>query len=503
MVILLFSCKGVRITNKQDCNGVRSAQDLERKYDFASILGLKKNVETQLRSLTKVENELNNFISETLGSLTSLKDEIDGKVVTYYYSGEPKLDSYPANEWLTDEEKNEHINDLYYDKDTGYAYIFENDEGYKWTKITDKDTAEALALANSAQDTADSKRRIFVAQPSPPYDNGDLWIKDSEIYICQISKEEGQPYQEQDFINNLKYTDNTVANAIVDELGGTTTTVLNGQVVTITDGFAKYTDLANPNSSTTIAGEHITTGNIKSNNYVQNQAGTKINLNDGTIDTKNFKVDEEGNISLYNGAKIIGENGLMTVYIQEAKPREAGNTLNVVGYYTDYSSFSDMKKKLYFNVLIPNGFELTKAKVIGYHTPVKWSGIDIASTWGYVRNLKLYKATNINNALVSETINSGFLMPENYTYEEIEGALGDNGWTAKIPTNTNHVTEKFESEDIKSIFQQNGETVPGLYQISLEASENYNSSWNTTEKVSRTAYCPSVLLILEGYMTYS
>ena len=51
----------------------------------------------------------------------------------------------------------------------------------------------------------DGKRRIFVIQPTPPYDNGDLWIKDNEIYICQISKKEGQPYQEQDFINNLKY----------------------------------------------------------------------------------------------------------------------------------------------------------------------------------------------------------------------------------------------------------------------------------------------------------
>ena len=31
--------------SKQDSNGVRTAQDLERKYDFASLLGLKKNVE--------------------------------------------------------------------------------------------------------------------------------------------------------------------------------------------------------------------------------------------------------------------------------------------------------------------------------------------------------------------------------------------------------------------------------------------------------------------------
>ena len=48
---------------KQDSNGVRTAQDLERKYDFASILGLKKNVETSEKGLTKVENELLNFMN--------------------------------------------------------------------------------------------------------------------------------------------------------------------------------------------------------------------------------------------------------------------------------------------------------------------------------------------------------------------------------------------------------------------------------------------------------
>lgn len=466
------------------------------------MLGLKKNVETQLRALIKIDNELNNFITATTKGMNKLQEQVDGNITTWFKDGIPTLDNYPVNTWQ-ESEYNIHLGDLYYDNLTGYCYRFaKQEELYFWTKIVDNDVTEALAIANAAQDTADGKRRIFVVQPTPPYDNGDLWIKDNEIYICQISKKEGQPYQEQDFINNLKYTDNTVANAIVDELGGTKTTVLAGQVVTITKGFAKFADLADPTSSTTIAGEHIKTGNISSNNYVQNQKGMNINLTKGTLDTKNFKVDEYGNVNLFNGAKIIGENGLMTTYIQEAKPREAGNTANILGYYADYSSYADMKQKLFINISIPKGFEITSAKVVGYHTPVKWSGLDISATWGYVRKLKLYKAKNLNNSLVTEDVDSGFSMPSNYTYEEITGALGNDGWTATAPSDTKHDTELFETSDIKTIFQTNGKTKEGVYQIMIEPSEACNPSWTKAEKVARTAYCPSVILILEGYMTY-
>ena len=149
---------------KQDSNGVRTAQDLERKYDFASILGLKKNVETSEKGLTEIKNELLNFMNATVGDLKDLQDQIDGKVTTWYYNGQPSLENYPVNTW--DDDKENHIGDLYYDKDTGYCYIFQKDnETYMWQKIEDKDVIESLALANSAKDTADNKRQIFIKEP--------------------------------------------------------------------------------------------------------------------------------------------------------------------------------------------------------------------------------------------------------------------------------------------------------------------------------------------------
>lgn len=212
---------------KQDVVGVRTAQDLERKYNFSSMQTAIKQSE---QGITKISSELDNFVSATVGTLGNLQDQIDGNITTYYYSGVPTLSNVPASTW-SQSEYNVHLGDLYFDKNTGYAYRFYYDsenEVYGWIKLTDSDVVQALALANSASDTADSKRRVFTSQPTPPYDNGDLWINNQEIYICQISKGSNESFSANDFINNLKYTDDTLATQIGNQL-----TVVAGTVSTI------------------------------------------------------------------------------------------------------------------------------------------------------------------------------------------------------------------------------------------------------------------------------
>jgi phage-related protein len=213
--------------NKQDRNGVRTAADLERKYDLA-LTGMKKAVKLSEEGINKINAELESFVESDLKDFEKLQKQVDGKVTTYYYSGVPTLSNLPASEWKKEEYSN-HEGDLYYDRSSGKAYIFEPENGvYSWKVVVDNDIAEALALANAASDTADSKRRVFVNQPTPPYDNGDLWFKNQEIYICQITKADTETYEEKDFIIATKYTDDTVANRVGDNLEivrGTVTTI--------------------------------------------------------------------------------------------------------------------------------------------------------------------------------------------------------------------------------------------------------------------------------------
>lgn len=165
----------------------------------------------------------------------ALEKKVDSKIENWFYNGIPTLENAPVSEWDI-EEYESHVGDMYYDKDTGYAYRFKLEMGvYSWEQVQDKDTVNALALANAAKDTADGKRRTFLSQPVPPYDNGDLWLKDKEIYVCQISKESTEAYIEGDFILATKYTDDTKANQIGDTL-----TVLSGTVAKIQENQDLY-----------------------------------------------------------------------------------------------------------------------------------------------------------------------------------------------------------------------------------------------------------------------
>ena len=218
--------------SKQDRQGVRTATDLERKYNLASLVGIKQAVENSVEGINKTNKTLEEFMTSTLDTIDDIYSQIDGSITTWFYRGVPTLSNLPASEWTTEIAQKDHLGDLYYDQDTGFAYRFMLiDEVYSWSLLLDNDIAQALALANSAQDTADSKRRVFVAQPTTPYDNGDLWFKDQEIYICQISKDENETYDEKDFIIATKYTDDTLATQVGDNLE-----IVRGTVTTIQEG---------------------------------------------------------------------------------------------------------------------------------------------------------------------------------------------------------------------------------------------------------------------------
>lgn len=265
---------------------VRTAQELEKKYNFASLLGLKKNVEITRQGIQKIENELNNILTALV---INLKDVLDSQsdVSLWFYSGTPTKLNAPYINWVT---PSDHTGDIYYDQSTGRVYQYNNDI---WEVNTNPDLVEAMAITNAELDTQDHERKVFFTTPTIPYSNGDWWIKtDGTLFICQISKTSGI-YEEDDFISSENYTQ-SVAEKIGDEIK-----VLKGTITTMSESYAKFTDLAT-GGSTTIAGENISTGSIQSNNYIQNTSGTKINLTDGSIDSKNFKLDSGGNMSCSN-----------------------------------------------------------------------------------------------------------------------------------------------------------------------------------------------------------
>ena len=262
------------MVSKQDRGRVRNAQEFEQKYNFA---GMQKAQKLNEAVINKVNKELENFVSAVVKN---------GSVETYYHSGTPTMTSYPVNTW-TEVEYEEHINDLYYDKETGSAYIFSFDNGvYKWAEEDNNGIIKALALANAAYDTADSKRRVFTETPFTPYDNGDLWVNNQEIYICQISKGEEETYTEGDFIIATKYTDDTVAHQVGDNLE-----VVRGSVLRVQESVDQYKIELETQIKTVDANQKETIESLERMSY---EFGTKDLSIANSNDPVNARINNQG-----------------------------------------------------------------------------------------------------------------------------------------------------------------------------------------------------------------
>lgn len=181
----------------------------------------------------KAETEVNNFISNTYTTdINNLQSQIDGQIETFFYDYEPTLQNIPASGWTTNEERKKHEGDLFYWKSKGYAYRFMQDGAtWKWQLVQDTDITLALAAAEKAQDTADHKRRVFVVQPEPPYDIGDLWTQGSngDLMRCKVARASGS-YSEDDWEKASKYTDDSTFNTFLDGVFKDTISDLKTQI---------------------------------------------------------------------------------------------------------------------------------------------------------------------------------------------------------------------------------------------------------------------------------
>lgn len=334
--------------SKQDRQGVRTAQDLERKYDFS---GIKKAVQNSVEGINKTNKTLEEFMSSTLGTLEDLQSQVDGNITTWFYSGVPTLDNAPASEWTTEELKSEHLGDLYYDQDTGYAYRFVFCDGvYSWLLLVDNEIAEALALANKAQDTADSKRRVFVAQPTTPYDNGDLWFYNEEIYICQISKAAEETFEDGDFIIATKYTDDTVANRVGDNLE-----IVRGTVTTIQESVDNF----RIDIETTVKSiddlQQETTESLERMSYAFGthdlsiaKSTDPVNARINNQGLKVYTYNELNSIFNHKGAGIqklivVGDTQLGNVSIVKAKDDDGNDCTDINHLVSNVQSLSDLE----------------------------------------------------------------------------------------------------------------------------------------------------------------
>lgn len=248
------------------------------------------------------KDDMKNYVD---GVTKDMQDQIDSKAEQHFYAYDPTLDNEPAKSWTTDEEKEKHVDDLFYNTKTGKAYRFmKGDDGsYKWELVQDKDVTNALDAASKAQDTADGKRRVFTADaskdehPDPPYDEGDLWYTGAEVLVCGKPKAKGEAYDAGDWGKKDNYTNkDEVIDAVDKKL--TQKDIFNRLT---NNGAAKGIFIDEDTGNLYFSADFISTGTLMSSDQ-----SIMFNLADGSLTTTNK--DKTITTTLKNGGLTLINN---------------------------------------------------------------------------------------------------------------------------------------------------------------------------------------------------
>lgn len=366
---------------------------------------------------------------ETKDYVDTVIGDLDIDVTTqYFYDYDPTLENLPASEWATDEDKDSHLNSLFYNTNTKKVFRFvKSGTEYSWEPFDDPEIAEALETASSAQDTADGKRRVFITTPQPPYDAGDLWWTSTAdgaatIKVCTTSRESGA-YVSTDWIDNSYANTDDIDSAITEydtSLGQTEifNKLTNGgqtQGIYIQNG--KLYINADYILSGTVAGQRINAKGIRvldANNNVTFEIDNNGNV---TIRANTFSLQGSTIQNIANSAASSAANSALTSAnnytdnkasstlssAQSYATNQANNAYNNSKNYTDnqlanFNPDVDLSQQEIFNILTNNG-QTQGIYLSGGRIYINATYIDTGNLAGWnVNNTTLSSSSGYNSA---------------------------------------------------------------------------------------------------------
>lgn len=257
--------------------------------------------------------------------ILNLQDQVDGLIESWSADPVPTLTNYPANEWVTDTEKKNHIGDLYYDKSNKcYRFMQNSDGSFVWKLIADTDVTKAIVDAQKALDATDqsvtSLTTEYYASTSATELEGGSWSEDRPAwtetnYIWSRTKTTTKAgiitYSSPSCIQgnsgtngkdgisptvNISKTDGSTTITITDKNGTHSQVVKDGvngtPGATGADGKTSYF--------------HVKYSNDGGNTFTPNN-GEEVGAYIGTY--SDFKIEDSTSVSAYTWAKIKGEQG--------------------------------------------------------------------------------------------------------------------------------------------------------------------------------------------------
>ncbi len=101
-------------------------------------------------------------------SVSSLEQQLERKSGNWYGNYKPTSGNNPASAWTTDELRQEHERDLFFNTTTGYAYQYQKNDSneYGWVRVKDKDIEAAQSTAESALSKIEVQEGLITAEVS-------------------------------------------------------------------------------------------------------------------------------------------------------------------------------------------------------------------------------------------------------------------------------------------------------------------------------------------------
>lgn len=345
-----------------DKNVTLTVEQLRQRYNLDDIASTKLTVSQINGVLNETNAELSDFVTQVTGDIADLQEQVDGTITSWFYEGEPTLENLPASEW-SEIDYESHRGDLYYDQATGYAYRFSYvDSVFSWIRLSDTDATLALSIANEAKDTADSKRRVFVTTPTPPYDMGDLWVgtDTSDLKRCQAPKTDAESYDSADWIKAVKYTDDSTFDIVISKINESeeVETIDNEKLSTITADKIALEGYTTINEGFSVD----LTGNMTATNA---DVAGKITSNEGVIGGWNISSSGIANGSTNATAKGILSGDTIAFYAGHLTPSSAPFRVTQAGSLV--ANNATISGTINSSAINSNYFDVTSSGVLKYY----------------------------------------------------------------------------------------------------------------------------------------
>lgn len=287
------------------------------------------------------KDQLDDFINNTyLSDILGIKFRLDGKIETWYQDKDPSLEWTRIMEtpWLDsngekildsngneiilfwESEKAEHEGDLWYN----------TADNSQWTYISGE--WKPYSIPDELLDKIDGKCTVYMQQPKPPYNSGDLWVITDEkgkasLKTSVVNRVDGDFVQE-DWID-FKYVD---ADDVADAIKKYDTSLGQPEIFNKLTNGGKEQGIYIKDGKLYINATYILSGTLAGN--LINGRGLKVIDDDKKV---TLEIDSKGNVSLAVTNFSLKGKSVEDIASEEARkrieelPRETENLLKGYG----------------------------------------------------------------------------------------------------------------------------------------------------------------------------